>query len=63
MIVTGVISFAVGYHKPMKSDVKYIYVHGLSGWGSYDLQYEFFPYWGLTDGDIVRFMNEEGYES
>ncbi len=63
IIVTGIISFAVGYHKPMRSDVKYIYVHGLSGWGSYDLQNEFFPYWGLWGGDIIRFMNEEGYES
>lgn len=63
MIVISVISVAVGYHKPMKTNVKYIFVHGLSGWGSYDIQNEFIPYWGLTGGDVVRFLNEQGYES
>ncbi|MCR5508167.1 MAG: hypothetical protein K6F34_05720 [Lachnospiraceae bacterium] len=63
MVVTGIISVLVGYHKPMKTDIRFIYVHGLSGWGSYDLRYEFYPYWGLLDGDVVRYMNEQGYES
>ncbi len=63
MIVMSVISLLVGFHKPLKSDVKYIFVHGLSGWGSYDIQNEFFPYWGLSGGDIIRFLNEQGYES
>ncbi len=63
MIVISVISLAVGYHKPMKSDIKFIFVHGLSGWGSYDLQNEFIPYWGLSSGDVIRNMNEKGYES
>jgi triacylglycerol esterase/lipase EstA (alpha/beta hydrolase family) len=62
MAVT-VFSVLLGYHKPSKTDIKYIYVHGLSGWGSYDAQYEYFPYWGMFGGDVVRYMNEQGYES
>lgn len=63
MVVMSVISLLVGYHKPLKTNVKYIFVHGLSGWGSYDLQYEFIPYWGTTSGDVIRYLNEQGYES
>ena len=63
MVVISIISLLVGYHKPLKTDVKYIFVHGLSGWGSYDSQYEYFPYWGTTHGDLIRYMNENGYES
>ncbi len=43
--------------------IKYVFVHGLSGWGHYDLQNEFIPYWGLTKGSVVRYLNNEGYES
>ena len=56
-------SALVGYHRPQKTDIRYVYVHGLAGWGSYDTRYEFIPYWGLTGGDIIRYMNEQGYES
>ncbi len=63
MVVISVISSVVGYHKPMKTDIKYIFVHGLSGWGSYDAQYEFIPYWGTTGGDVIKYLNDQGYES
>lgn len=63
MIVMSCISFMTGYHKPSKTDVKMIFVHGLSGWGSYDAQYEFIPYWGMTGGDIIRYLDEKGYDS
>lgn len=62
-LVTSVISFGVGYHKPMKTDLKYVYVHGLAGWGSYDTMNEFFPYWGLSGGSVIRYMNNQGYDS
>ena len=31
---------------PERSDTEYIFVHGLSGWGSYDKTYKRMPYWG-----------------
>lgn len=37
--------------------------YGLSGWGSYDTINEFFPYWGLSGGSIIRYLNNQGYES
>lgn len=63
MAAMSIISAIVGYHGPKQTDVKYIFVHGLSGWGSYDRQYEFIPYWGMTGGDVIRYLNEKGYES
>ncbi|SDB62765.1 triacylglycerol lipase [Butyrivibrio sp. INlla16] len=62
-IVVGLISAAVSYRKPAQTDIKYIFVHGLAGWGSYDTRNEFIPYWGLTGGSIIRYLNNHGYES
>lgn len=45
------------------SDLKFIFVHGLSGWGSYDTIDRFFPYWGLSGGSVIRYLNQEGYSS
>ena len=63
IVVTGLLSFGAGYKKAPKTDVKYVFVHGLSGWGSYDPINEFIPYWGLTGGSIIRYLNNSGYES
>lgn len=46
-----------------KSSLKYVFVHGLSGWGSYAILNRFFPYWGLSGGDVIRWLNQEGYSS
>ena len=49
LAAVSAISLLIGYHRPSKIDVKFIFIHGLSGWGSYDIQNEFLPYWGMTD--------------
>ena len=36
-----------------KRACKYIFVHGLSGWGSYDERYRRMPYWGMRGGDLM----------
>ncbi len=46
-----------------KSDLKFIFVHGLSGWGSYDTLDHFFPYWGLSGGSVIKYLNRNGYDS
>ncbi len=56
------VSFAAGYRRPLRTEMKYVFVHGLSGWGSYDTIDEFFPYWGLSGGSIIRYLNNRGYE-
>ena len=36
------------------SQLKYIFCHGLSGWGEYDSQYQKMPYWGMRNGDLLE---------
>ena len=45
------------------SDTRYIFVHGLSGWGSYDSRYLIMPYWGMFGGDLIKYLNEKGFSS
>nr|MCR5054603.1 hypothetical protein [Lachnospiraceae bacterium] len=63
VIAVSIFSGLIGYHKPLKTDVKYVFVHGLAGWGSYDTMNDFVPYWGLTGGSIIRHLNNNGYDS
>ncbi|MCR4788940.1 MAG: hypothetical protein K5888_10155 [Lachnospiraceae bacterium] len=62
LAVVGILSAAVGYKIPARTGVKYVFVHGLAGWGSYDPVNEFFPYWGLSGGSILRYLDNHGYE-
>lgn len=39
-----------------------VFVHGLLGWGGADALNRVIPYWGLASGDVLRFLNESGYE-
>ncbi|MCR5503269.1 MAG: hypothetical protein K6F53_09685 [Lachnospiraceae bacterium] len=61
-LAVSLLSAAVGY-RPSKTGIRYVFVHGLAGWGSYDDLDEFFPYWGLSGGSIIRYLNNRGYES
>lgn len=62
-LVIGAISGALSIKRPQQTNVKYVFVHGLSGWGSYDLVDEFFPYWGTWNGNIIRYLKDKGYDS
>ncbi len=44
------------------SGLKYIFVHGLSGWGSYDARYARMPYWGMRGGDLMPWLREKGFD-
>lgn len=44
------------------TNYKFIFVHGLSGWGSYDFQNHFIKYWGMQTGDLLKFLNDNGFE-
>ena len=41
----------------------YVFVHGLSGWGHYDFQNKFFPYWGLKNGSLMKALRKEGFKT
>ena len=42
-------------HMSAKNHLSYVFVHGLSGWGSYDAAYRKMPYWGMRGGDLIVF--------
>ncbi len=44
------------------SSLQFIFVHGLSGWGSYDKAYRKMPYWGMRGGDLMPFLREKGFD-
>lgn len=44
------------------TNYKFVFVHGLSGWGSYDFQNKFMKYWGMFGGDLLKHLNEQGYD-
>ena len=60
--VTAVLSGIVGYKPANKCETKFIFVHGLAGWGSYDPLYEYYSYWGMAGGDSIMYLNNHGYE-
>ena len=41
----------------------YVFVHGLSGWGSYDSTYKLMPYWGMFGGDLMQYLNDKGFHA
>ncbi|MDO4193663.1 MAG: hypothetical protein Q4D24_10205 [Erysipelotrichaceae bacterium] len=43
--------------------LQFIFVHGLSGWGSYDEHYAKNPYWGMRNGDLMKLLSDKGYPS
>ena len=40
----------------------YVLVHGLGGWGTDSGMNEQAPYWGAGTGDLVSYLNAQGYE-
>ena len=44
------------------SGLKFVFVHGLSGWGSYDETYRRMPYWGMRTGDLISYLRDKGFD-
>lgn len=40
----------------------FVFVHGLSGWGHYDIQNKFMPYWGMKNGSLMKQLKKNGYD-
>lgn len=45
-----------------KTNYTYVFVHGLSGWGSYDSTYKLMPYWGMFGGDLMAYLRAKGFD-
>ena len=41
----------------------YVFVHGLSGWGSYDDIYKIMPYWGMFGGELMGYLEDKGFHA
>ena len=46
-----------------KTNYPYVFVHGLSGWGSYDVTYKLLPYWGMFGGDLLQYLGDKGFHA
>ena len=46
----------------LQNKLTFVFVHGLSGWGSYDKAYERMPYWGMRGGDLISFLRTQGFD-
>jgi triacylglycerol esterase/lipase EstA (alpha/beta hydrolase family) len=44
------------------SKLKFVFVHGLSGWGSYDPMYRRMPYWGMHGGNLMAYLRQQGFD-
>ena len=40
---------------------RYIFVHGLGGWGSYDPIDRIIPEWGMLGGSLIKYLKKQGY--
>lgn len=49
-------------HENWNTNYTYVFVHGLSGWGHYDKQNKFFPYWGMRNGSLLKELKKQGFE-
>lgn len=45
-----------------KNEEPFIFVHGLNGWGGAEDINGIVPYWGATTGDLMSYLQGEGYE-
>lgn len=45
-----------------KNDAPFVFVHGLNGWGDADGINRIVSYWGATTGDLMQYLQHEGYE-
>ncbi|MBP3938970.1 MAG: hypothetical protein IK955_06140 [Clostridia bacterium] len=44
------------------TNYKYVFVHGLMGWGEYDFYYPIMPYWGMFGGNLMNYLNNNGFD-
>ena len=67
-IIMLIFSWIIPAEKPdvdtdsWNTNYKYVWVHGLMGWGSYDFYYDLFPYWGVLNGDLMKKLDKTGFE-
>ena len=57
------VAFAADNNKwQPKNSEPFVFVHGLNGWGGAEDINGIIPYWGATTGDLMAYLENEGYE-
>ncbi len=46
-----------------QAEYPFIFLHGLMGWGEKSDLDPIIPYWGMTTGSLMKYLNGKGYES
>ncbi len=59
---TGAVDLLKADSSNWNTNYKFVFVHGLLGWGSYDPQYKLMPYWGVMGGDLMEYLNDKGFD-
>ena len=44
------------------TNYKYVFVHGLCGWGHYDKMNKSMPYWGMRGGSLMDYLKHQGFD-
>ena len=45
-----------------KTEYTNVFVHGFCGWGEYDSGNKLLPYWGVRNGDLMKYLNARGFD-
>ncbi len=61
VLIGGTGDFIKEQTEEKQTDYPFVFVHGLSGWGSYDDLYAKLPYWGMSGGDLMVALGEAGF--
>ena len=64
-VISGVLTcttYAADDSWKPKNEEPFIFVHGLNGWGGAEGINGIVPYWGATTGDLMSYLQSEGYE-
>lgn len=44
------------------TNYRYVFVHGLCGWGHYDKRNKSMPYWGMRGGSLMDYLRHQGFD-
>jgi triacylglycerol esterase/lipase EstA (alpha/beta hydrolase family) len=45
-----------------KTNYPTVFVAGYAGWGQYDKMNDSFQYWGMCNGNLLKYLNSQGFE-
>lgn len=64
-LAVGLFTFpaAADNEKTSQANYPFVFVHGLMGWGERSDLDPIVPYWGMTTGSLMKYLNNKGYES